>query len=82
MISLKDICDEGTHISSTRWAFAIVIIFDIIVISITILCAIFGHFTNKPIDPSMFTGVATLLGIPTALISGAKIMQGFEGHKE
>lgn len=78
MITLKDLVDDGTHISSTRWAFCVVIIFDIIAIFSTIAAALVGHFIGKPIDSSLFTGIATLLGIPTALISGAKILQGYE----
>ena len=82
MISLKDLADEGTHISSTRWAFCLVIIFDIVVIFLTVCAALFGHFAGNPIDSSIFTGVATLLGVPTALISAAKVMQGFEHHEK
>lgn len=78
MITLREIADDGTHISSTRWAFALVILFDIIVIAITVISAIVAHFIGKPIDSSLFGGIALLLGIPTSLITGAKAIQGFE----
>ena len=78
MITLKDLVDSGTHISSTRWAFCVVIIFDIIVIGLTILAGIVGHFIGKPLDGSLYSSEALLLGVPTTLISGAKIAQGWE----
>ena len=80
MITIEDLVDDGTHISSTRWAFCLVIIFDLIVIAISVIAALFGHFTGKPIDNSLFGSIALLLGVPTALISGAKISQGYERH--
>lgn len=81
MITLREIADNKTNISSTRWAFGLVILFDIIIIAAVILTAIVGHFVGKPIDSSLFGSVALLLGIPTSLITGAKITQGFESNK-
>ena len=67
MISIRDIADDNTSISSTRWAFATVIKFDIIIISITILAYIVAHFIGKPFDSGLVSGVAVLLGILTGL---------------
>ena len=80
MISLKEIADNETHISSTRWAFAVIILFDIIVIAITIISYIVAHFIGKPFDISLFNGVALLLGAITGIITTSKVFQGFEKH--
>ena len=78
MISLKDIIDNETHISSTRWAFAVIILFDIIVISITVISYIVAHFIGKPFDSSLFNGVALLLGVITGIITTSKVFQNAE----
>lgn len=78
MISTREIADDNTSISSTRWAFAAVIKFDIVVISVTILAYIVAHFVNKPFDSGLISGVATLLGILTVLTTTGKALQGFE----
>lgn len=78
MISTREIADDNTSISSTRWAFAAVIKFDIVVISATILAYIVAHFVNKPFDSGLISGVATLLGILTVLTTTGKALQGFE----
>jgi hypothetical protein len=82
MISIREIADNKSSISSTRWAFASVIIFDIVVILIAVAAYLFGHFFNKPFDSGLFTGVATLLGILTSLVATPKILQGFEPKKD
>lgn len=83
MISLREIADNDTHISSTRWAFAVIVILDVAVIVITVIAAIVGHFIKRPIDNSLFTSIAALLGVPTTLITAAKAIMGFEtSHKE
>ena len=78
MISIRDIADDNTSISSTRWAFASVIKFDIVVISISIAAYLVGHFIGKPIDGSFFGYVATLLGTLTGIVTTSKALQGFE----
>lgn len=78
MISIREIADDNTSISSTRWAFATVIKFDIVVISITILAFIVGHFVGKPFDSGLVSGVAILLGILTGLTTTAKSLQNLE----
>ena len=78
MISLKEIVDNETHISSTRWAFAVIILFDIIAISITIISYIVAHFIGKPFDSSLFNGVALLLGVITGIITTSKVFQNAE----
>ena len=78
MISLKEIIDNETHISSTRWAFAVIILFDIIVIAITVISYIIAHFIGKPFDSSLFNGVALLLGVITGIITTSKVFQNAE----
>lgn len=78
MISIRDIADDNTSVSSTRWAFASVIKFDIVAISISIAAYLIGHFIGKPIDGSFFGYVATLLGTLTGIVTTGKALQGFE----
>ena len=82
MISIREIADDNTSISSTRWAFASLIKFDIVIVLITLGAYLTGHFIGKPFDSSLFSGVATLLGVPTGLITASKILQGFETKKD
>ena len=78
MITLREIVDNETHISSTRWAFTVIILFDIIVISITVISYIIAHFIGKPFDSSLLNGVALLLGVITGIITTSKVFQNAE----
>lgn len=78
MLTTREIADNNSSISSTRWAFTTVIKFDIIAISFTVISYIVAHFLGKPFDSSFISGVALLLGVLTTIIGGSKIMQGFE----
>ena len=78
MISTREIADDNTSISSTRWSFATVVKFDIVVIFITLISYIVGHFVGKPFDSGLASLVALLLGILTGLVSALKGAQGFE----
>lgn len=82
MITIKDIADNNTSISSTRWAFASIIKFDIAVIAITIIAYMIGHFIGKPFDNDLINGVALLLGLLTGIITTSKALQGFETKKD
>ena len=47
--TIRDLADDNTTISSTRWAFATVILFDIVVIALSLLifvymCSFYRHF--------------------------------------
>ena len=81
MITIEEIADNNTSISSTRWAFATVIKFDITIILISIAVYCLFHFLGKPLNESFFYAIATLLGILTTLVSTSKVMQGFEPKK-
>jgi membrane protein YdbS with pleckstrin-like domain len=82
MISIREIADNNSSISSTRWAFATVIIFDIVVIVASIVVFCLFHFLKRPLDNSFFYAVATLLGVLTTLVVTPKALQGFEPKKE
>lgn len=82
MISLREIVDSESNVSSTRWAFAIIIVFDIVVISLSLGAFIVSHFINKPLDASFFGYVATLLGTLTTIITASKALQGFEPKRD
>ena len=78
MVSIRELADNNSAISSTRWAFIIVIIFDIIVISATLIAYIVGHFIGRPFDSNLISGVAVLLGVLTGIVTTSKSLQGFE----
>lgn len=82
MIRLREIVDSESNISSTRWAFAIIIIFDIIVIALSLGAFLVSHFMKQPLDASFFGYVATLLGTLTTIITASKALQGFEPKRD
>jgi hypothetical protein len=82
MITIREISDNNTSISSTRWAFATVIKFDVVVILLSITAFIICHIIKKPLDNSFFYSVGTLLGILTTLVATPKALQGFEPKKK
>lgn len=84
MITLREIADDKTTISSTRWAFASVVKLDIAVIIVVLLAALVAHFIPgvEDFDNSFFGSVATLLGVVTTLVTTGKALQGFEPRKD
>ena len=82
MITIREIADDKSSISSTRWAFATVIRFDLVVILGSITAGIVAHFMGKPLDNGFYGSVAMLLGLLTTLATGAKALQGFEPNKD
>lgn len=83
-ISLREISDDRTSISSTRWAFASVIKFDIIIIFLMVVSGLLSHFipTIDDLSGSFYGSVTALLGVLTGLVSTTKAMQGFETKKD
>lgn len=81
MVTLKDIADDKTTISSTRWGFALTLIFDIVVISVVIIAGLVGHFMMLPLPIDFYKSVALLLGVLTGITGTAKMAQGFEPYK-
>ena len=82
MVTLKDIADDKTTISSTRWGFALTLIFDVVAISIVIIAGLVGHFVGLPIPVDFFKSVALLLGVLTGVSGTTKALQGFEPHNK
>lgn len=78
--TIRKLADDSTTLSSTRWAFATVIIFDIIVISLSLVIFIISHFIGFPIALAFFDKEAILLGVLTTLVATTKGLQGFERH--
>lgn len=76
--TIRDLADDNTTISSTRWAFATVILFDIVVIALSLLVFVVSHFIGKPIDLAFFDKEVVLLGVLTAMVATTKGLQGFE----
>ena len=81
MITLREIADDKSSISSTRWGWASIIKFDIFTIFIVVAAGITAHFLEKDFDSSFYTSVAMLLGILTGFIATTKALQGWEPHK-
>lgn len=77
---IRELADDNTTVSSTRWAFATVILFDIVVIALSMLAFVISHFIGKPIDLGFFDKEVVLLGVLTALVATTKGLQGFEPH--
>jgi len=82
MVSIREISDNNSTISSTRWGFAIVIKFDIFMIFLTFVAYLVCLFLNKPLGNELFSGVSVLLGILTGLVTTTKTLQGFEPHNK
>ena len=82
MVTLKDIVDDKTTISSTRWGFALTLIVDVIVINIVIIAGLVGHFFGLPIPDTFYKSVALLLGVLTGVSGTTKALQGFEPYKD
>ena len=76
--TIRKLADNDTTLSSTRWAFATVVLFDIIVISLSLIIFIISHFIRIPIALAFFDKEAILLGVLTALVATTKGLQGFE----
>lgn len=84
IISIREIADDKTTISSTRWAFAAVVKVDIAIIVVILLAALVAHFVPgvEDFDSSFFGSVAMLLGVVTTLVTTGKALQGFEPHSK
>ena len=82
MISTREISDDNSSISSTRWAFASIIKVDIFCVVLIIVCGLVGHFLDKPLDSSFYASSAMLLGVITGIITTSKSLQGFEPKKD
>jgi len=78
MITIKEIADDDTKISSTRWAFASTIIFDMVVIALTLAAYVLCHIFGKSLDESFLYAVVTMLGVLTGITGTTKALQGFE----
>lgn len=76
--TIRKLADDNTTLSSTRWAFATVILFDIIVIALSLIVFVISHFIGKPIDLGFFDKEVVLLGVLTAMVATTKGLQGFE----
>lgn len=77
---IRKLADDDTTLSSTRWAFATVILFDIVVIALSLLIFVISHFIGMPIALAFFDKEAILLGVLTALVATTKGLMGFEPH--
>ena len=82
MTSTKDLIDDKTTISSTRWAFVTIIKFDIFMIVASVFIFCLFHIKGNPLDTSFFYAVGTLLGVLTTLVVAPKALQGFEPKEE
>ena len=77
MINTKDLIDNNTSYSTTRWAFVVAMRFAIIM-SILSFAAFITFRVLKIDTEGLFSGVSTVLGIVVGLATTAKALQGFE----
>lgn len=81
MITIREIADNNTTISSTRWAFAAIVKADIAIVSVVVVAGLVGHFVGKPLDTKFYDYVAKAVGLLTGILTVAKAVQGFEPRK-
>lgn len=76
--TIRELADDKTTISSTRWAFATVILFDIVVIALSLIAYLVCHIAGIPLPLDIFDKEVILLGVLTAMVATTKGLQGFE----
>lgn len=76
--TIRELADDKTTISSTRWAFATVILFDIVVIALSLIIFVISHFVGMPLPLEFLDKEVVLLGVLTAMVATTKGLQGFE----
>lgn len=81
MINIKDLIDNKTSYSTTRWAFVVCVRTVVIIAFITIITWIILSILGKPTE-GLFGGSATLCGVIIGIISTTKALQGFESKKD
>lgn len=83
MITMREIADIDSKISSTRWAFAAIVKADIAIVFVTLAAGLAGHFLKRPLDTKFYDFVAKAVGLLTGILTLAKAAQGFEPkHKK
>ena len=82
MITMREIADVDSKISSTRWAFAAIVKADIAIVFIVIAASLAGHFLKRPLDRSFYDYMFKAMGLLTGILTAAKAAQGFEPHKK
>lgn len=80
MITIREIANNETKISSTRWAFATTIVFDMIMIVLSLAAFLFCNLTGHELDISFLYAVVAMLGVLTGITGTAKALQGFENN--
>lgn len=81
-MNIRELSDDNTNYSTTRYGFVTILRFDIIMIILTFVAFLVCHLIGKPLDDNIFKSLALILGIPTALITTSKSLQGFEPNKD
>lgn len=82
MITIREIADDNTSISSTRWAFALVVYVDVFIVLLTVISGLVCYIIGKPIEIAFYGAVAMLLGVITGIIGTNKALQGWEPQKD
>ena len=78
MITIRELADNNTSISSTRWSFVSIVKFDLLIIFISIVAGFVGHFVGKPIEKPLYDFILAALGVLTGILAFVKASQGFE----
>lgn len=78
MITIRELADNNTSISSTRWSFVSIVKFDFVVILLSVIAGFVGHFMGKPIEKPLYDFILAALGVLTGILAFVKASQGFE----
>ena len=79
---IRELSDNKNNISSTRWAFCLIVKFAMYSIIGVLLSYVICHIIGKPLDEEFLSNASKLISIPVGIIAICKGAQGFEQHKK
>lgn len=82
MISKRELVDDKTTISTTRWAYVSIVTFAIVSVVLVLVSYVVCSLVDKPLPEGFLGGAAALIAIPMGIITTSKALQGFEPHKD
>jgi len=81
MIFLKELIDNNTPYSTTRWAFIVCVRAGIVLAFLTLIMAIVLLILGKSVD-GLLGGSVALIGVILGIPTTAKALQGFETNRK
>lgn len=77
-MNLRELVDDKTSYSTTRWAFVVCTRVAIALAFLVIGAVIAGTIFNKPMPDGLLGGAAAIIGVLAGIPTVAKTAQGFE----